>query len=345
MLNEFIEFKDYTLNLNIKTKYTTNDCFNGGIYGRLLKETIVFRRGLERVFTIIVRRYLFHSLDDIYVVSPLTKENRSEQIELAYKAVTTWSSCTAITKPQFPELVDDTGYGKYYRYIRSIHEVFSEIVRRYKNNSLTISERNFDDSVKIVHSLDSAMYTWCNDYVPNILSKRFYSTDSNLKNKFANKIITFDTIIADAIHEGPLRNTTVLVPYTTIQLLATTLKVKYHAWILYFLYVLSFYVAISQTNSSQYQVVNMNDLANWLRKKNIDRSFREFTKLLSTEKWYGEEILSGVLKKIYISNELTDGTEVVSTTASKPGYIAISDDIKPTVISTLVKSLYKSYQK
>lgn len=347
MLNEYQEFLDYTSSLELKVKSEKPNFISGEIYGRLLKDSITLRRGIERALTIISRRYLFHDLDDVNKLTPLNKENRKVRLDLAMGALKTWCSTESIKDTRYNSLVGKYGCGRFYDYMIDVKNAFHNILERINQGEIERTSAKIKDYQITLENTDKAIDFWKVTYLPKVLSKTFYSNESNLKSKYSNRIITFDTILAQAINQGPLKKRSVALSYDFFPFIVEYFNEKYKAYMFDFALTTALYVLDSSNSDNDYQIINTTYMANWLHKKNFDRSFKLFNQKLSDTDLFAEEIVFNVTKKIYIAEEITKFFIIIDeVNPPKEGYFIITDDIPLKVLNGEFKSLYnQSLQK
>ena len=344
MLNEYREFLDYTSNLELKIKSEKPNFISGEIYGRLLKDSITLRYGIERAFTIISRRYLFHDIDNIDILSPLNKKNRKERLELAMEAMKTWSSTESIRDIRYNNLVGKYGCGRFYDYMIDIKSAFHNILERINQGEIERTSAKIKDYHTTLKNTEKAIQFWQDTYLPKVLSRTFYSNESELKSKFSNRIITFDTILAEAINQGPLKNRSVALSSEFFPYITKYFDEKYKAYMLDFAMTTALYVLDSLNNDNDYQIINTSYMANWLHKKNFDRSFKLFSLKLSDNDLFAEDIVYNVTKKIYIAEEITKFFHIIDEVNPPIGdYFIITDDIPLKDLKSKFKSLYNQF--
>jgi hypothetical protein len=340
MLDEIKEYYDYTTGLTVKEYLNPKGFDVGGIYGRLLKNTVTLRHGIERALLIISRRFLFHELNDINQTIHITKDNQNERLKIAMNALKIWCSTEKIDQTDFKDLVGVQGHGRYFDYMLDIEYVFEKFLKDIETNDTNLVSRKVNDAISILEKTKIAIDYWKIDYLPKVLSRSFYSNESNLKLKFSNRIITFDIILAEAMNMGPLKSRFVMVSLDLIPKLKRYLNPKYQNYIFDFVLTAALYVVSSLDNDNEYQLINTANVSNWLDKKNYDRSFDAFSKKLSSTNLFDEEIVFNVAKKIYLDSEIADYFRVVKTITEDEKYFIISDKTSYKELSEKFKEVY-----
>ena len=152
MLNEWEEFLQYTRPVT----YTATGKRDTTYLGRFTFDTLMDFEGLTRVLTIIARGYLFRHRDGSLADNP---RNRTEHTR---RALCAWCSIpdtkTAAPKAEwqfqtdfrglheeFPELVDKSGGGWFWRHVHHVADFVeanpSKVSKSAWNNSLKIKKR------------------------------------------------------------------------------------------------------------------------------------------------------------------------------------------------------------
>ncbi len=187
MLNEIEEFKTYTT----FPAYAAKNKYDSGYLGRFTFDTLVKCEGLNRVLTILARGYLWRdgepdtdraydalrawcSIPDRKNAAP----KRDGQSETDYQAL----------HEAFPELVDETGAGWFYRHVHLV----AAFVRKHPDKVLKSAVTSCDLLKK---DFDAA---W-RDKLRQMQVPIFSAGTKG------NWLLRFDDVVADAVEEGPLR--------------------------------------------------------------------------------------------------------------------------------------------
>ena len=197
MINEIEEFKAYTESVN----YTSSGKRDTTYFGRFIFDSFLSFEGLTRVLTIIARGYMFKN---------------GESIEYARRALCAWCSIPDSKKAtpkkewqygtdfhdlhnEFLELVDENGCGWFYNHVKSVAKFI-------KNNSDKVN-KSFYDKVDLLGSkFDTAWRKKVMQFQVPLFSPQTKGT----------WLINFDSILADAKVQGPLRNPIVELSEKTI---------------------------------------------------------------------------------------------------------------------------------
>ncbi len=187
MLNEVKEFEDYTK----APTYTTTSLRDTAWLGRFTLEAILNFLGLDRIFTILARGYLFQSSDPY------------KNVELARRALLAWCSipdertskddweyktCFPEFHVEFPELVDADGNGWYIRHIHAIADFMEQNpskVSAFAKKALPAMRSGFD-------------HQWRQKV-------KQFQTPIFLESTDGIWTLRFDDVIANALTLGPLR--------------------------------------------------------------------------------------------------------------------------------------------
>ena len=186
MLNEIEEFKAFTEH----PVYRCNGKRDLSFLGRFSFEMIMDFIGLSRVLTIIARGYMF--------------KNGSPDIDYARRALCAWCSIpdkkTATPKEEwqfrtdfrnlheeFPELVDSTGKGWFYRHVHNIEKFISA-------NSDKVSKTTLTKAEPLRKKFDAAWRDKVKQYQVSLYSP-------TTKGAW---VLRFDDILADALELGKL---------------------------------------------------------------------------------------------------------------------------------------------
>jgi len=194
MLNELEEFCAYTE----QPVYTTTGKRDNSFLGRFTFDMIMDFEGLSRVLTIFARGYLFQN-----------DENPYDRIELARRALCAWCSVPERSdgnkkdnpkaswqfttdfreyNTEFPEIVDETGGGWFYRHVHAVADFM-------QNSPGKVSKTALDKAEPINTGFDSA---WRKKVM------QFQVPISSPETKGA-WVLRFDDILADALELGALR--------------------------------------------------------------------------------------------------------------------------------------------
>ena len=344
MLNEYKEYKEYTIDL--KPSVTPGDNFNKNtnIYGRILRESLTERYGLKRILTIIARRFIYHDIIDIHKKIDISVKNKYNQLNQAKTALGQWCSYNLVNTAISSEVVNKDKIGCYYGYMNDLLTIYEE---KLSNKS---TESNIKDSyITRYKGIETAMIEW-KAYYDNTLNHDFYSTNDGVTNKFDNKIITLDIIIAEALNIGPLKNRVVNIPYESIKNLIPLFNSKYKEFIGGFIFTSAYYYSQLSDNSNEYQLFNNFDMANWLSNSKFYKQQKSFNKILSEKNMYGTELIQNVINKAIISNEIIkdyilEDVELLNILPTKENHFLISDDIKLEKVKLDLNKLYNGFYK
>ena len=190
MLNEIEEFKAYTT----PVIYTAESKRDTSYLGRFTFDSFIEFRGLSRVLTIIARGYMF--------------ESEQPDIERARRALCAWCSMPEMKKAtpkeewqfttdfrdlrgEFPELVDRKGNGWYFRHIKNVYKFincYPDKVSRVAVNKSELLGRKYNRIWK-----------------SKVMQLQIPIFDPQTKGAWVQN---FDSIIADAVVLGPLKDKT-----------------------------------------------------------------------------------------------------------------------------------------
>ena len=201
MLNEQKEFEAYTG----KVSYTAENKHDTTYLGRFTFDGIIKHEGLVRVFTILARGFLWSSNCDT---------------KCTYRALCAWCSIPdkKNAKPkeawqyksdfrelhdEFPSLVDKHGGGWFYRHA---HAVADFII----NNTDKIY-RGAEKQADIIHS------SWDDNWRKKVVKFQIPLFSQNTEGGFH---LLFDDVIADALEQGPLRDTEIILPQSILDEIA-----------------------------------------------------------------------------------------------------------------------------
>ncbi|BCR35183.1 hypothetical protein [Mariniplasma anaerobium] len=345
MLNEFKEYDDYTKDLILNVDVKNPEFKSGEIYGRLLLESITKRSGIDRALTIIARRFIFHDEKDIRKLNTLEESELLNRIKLVENYLIAWCSNHKIESDLPKELIGVSGNGRYYDYMQEARDAFNNLIARITNKELEDTKINLKNYMLTAKSIEKSIVYWNDVYLTGLIKNKFYSIHG-MKNKYDNKIVTLDLIIANAIQDGPLKNHYVYFPISIFNKLIDAFEVTHRKYITDFLLTCAYYLVKKENSENDYLVINDAHMSNWLGKKNYYRSFKLFHNALSQKELFSQEIVFNVAKKISISDELTEGTLVKYDDASANNdYIVISDDLPYALLDTKLSQLYNHYYK
>ena len=350
MLNEYLEFEEYT-SLLIPAKTDTNTMDPGeNIYGRIQLKTLTERDGLKRILTVICRRFIHHDLDDIKTIISITEDNVNDRVALGLRAIQEYAGYEPIEEPLDQCLVHSRGCGKYLGYLLDIKEIHQKLDERFGNAERLFENEKYTTYKKIYDDLSRAEIDWQENFVPNRLTKNFYGRGNGLDSKYENSIITYDLIVADALHMGPLNHYSIAIPISIIERLHDIAFPKYAIALTDFLYTLALYMTLKEQYDNEYQVISYPDISNWLRKSGYYKNFNKFKEPLQKSDLFEEDIISNSSKKIAISDELLSGCYVVdlmdqNQTEISPDHLIISDDIPYAEAEMMIKEKHASCHK
>lgn len=189
MLNEIAEFTAYTGEVD----YTAKNKYDGTYLGRFTFDTLLKFEGLSRILTIIARGYTFKSGDE-------------PMIDYARQALQAWCSIPDSKKSSpkedwqyktdfrdlyndFPELVDENGYGWYYRHVYNV---------------LKFIKSNPDKVMKVaLNHCEGIQKGFDNEWRKKVLQFQVPLFAINTKGAW---ILRFDDVLADALELGKLKN-------------------------------------------------------------------------------------------------------------------------------------------
>jgi hypothetical protein len=341
MLNEFKEYLDYTTNLksvsNISEDYNTNTTS----YGRIISKSIKSHYGFKRILTIIARRFIFHDITDISKILSISEDNKFSQIDLAKTALNQWSSSDIVESPIHQDLVGSNNHGRYYSYLNDLLKSYLDLMLRFPSKKTKIEP--------IYKTIENAMLFWKN-YVKDTLSHDFYSTEQSIKNKFGNKVITFDLIVANALNDGPLVNQAVYIPHNNFNGLVHLFETTYRKPIRVFIYISALYAVLFKKSNNVYQLIDLTDLSNWLSNSKIKNQHSKFYKTLMTKNIYGVDTIKNVANKVSFSYDIIkdykiETKELNNLFEERVGYFLLTDDKSIEVLEKEIENLYKKHYK
>ena len=344
MLNEYLEFKEYTSLLLPANIDLNNVKPKDNLYGRLQLKSLTERDGLKRILTTICRRFIHHDLMDLTKIVTITPENVVERTNLGLKALIDYTSYNVVDSPLDSCLVHERGCGKYFGYLLDIKEIYLKLHEIYENSKIYTSYR------KIFQDLAKAEGIWTTSYVTERLAKNFYGRGNGLDSKYENSIISFDLIVADALHLGPLNHYNVLFPISIIEKLSDVAFPKYTIALTDFLFTAALYVILKNQNSNDYQLISHPDMINWCRNSGYYKNYRKFKGILQKLELFDEDFISNNAKKVIISDELLAGFKLINVleqteVGNNDEFITISDDLIYDEIEKVVKQKHEMYRK
>ena len=191
MTNEWKEFKAYTG----KPVYRSSGKKDRTFLGRFTIEMMCEFTGFKRILTIIARGYLFHAKD-----GSLLPGDPRDRLEYALNALKAWCSVPDKSKSSvppvdfrelsddFPELVDKSGNGWYYRHAKKVMDYVK------KNPGIVHSS--------IVKKCEEMRRGFTKEWQKEVRGLQVPIFALNTK---AGWKLRFDDILADALEAGPLR--------------------------------------------------------------------------------------------------------------------------------------------
>lgn len=201
MLNEQKEFEAYTGKVN----YTATNKHDTTYLGRFTFDGIIHHEGLARVFTILARGFLWSSnCDTEYARCALCawcsipdKKNTKPKEDWQYK------SDFRELHDEFPSLADKQGGGWFYRHA---HTVADFII-----NNLDKVYHGADKQADIINS------SWDDNWRKKVVKFQIPLFSQNTEGGFH---LLFDDVIADALEQGPLRDTEIALPKSIVDKIA-----------------------------------------------------------------------------------------------------------------------------
>lgn len=200
MLNEIEEFKEYTAFPVYEIKGKRDNAYLGRFTLDMMKD----HKALSRVLTILARGNMW--------------ETDEPDVDRARRALCAWCSlpetvlpkraktgqsetCFSELHAEFPELVDETGAGWFFRHVHSVIDLVlgnKEIASTFAVDNCLILKKGFDDAwLKKVMQLQASLYS----------------------HKTAGWVMRFDDILASAKEQGPLKNRDFDLPDETLMFL------------------------------------------------------------------------------------------------------------------------------
>ena len=194
MLNEIEEFEAYIT----FPEYAVKNKYDGAYLGRFNFDMLIRWYGMEHVLTIIARKYMW--------------ETDVPDYERAYRALCAWCSlpetkktrpekdgqsetCYANLHGEFPELVDETGAGWFYRHVQNI-------LRFAKETPEALSKASAENCETLKNDFEKA---WRDKLMQ-------YQVPVFAPSSQGSWLTSFDDVVADAKQRGPLRNNDITLP-------------------------------------------------------------------------------------------------------------------------------------
>lgn len=201
MLNEQKEFEAYTGKVN----YTATNKHNTTYLGRFTFDGIIHHEGLARVFTILARGFLWSSnCDTEYARCALCawcsipdKKNTKPKEDWQYK------SDFRELHDEFPSLADKQGGGWFYRHAHTVADFIM--------NNLDKVYHGADKQADIINS------SWDDNWRKKVVKFQIPLFSQNTEGGFH---LLFDDVIADALEQGPLRDTEIALPKSIVDKIA-----------------------------------------------------------------------------------------------------------------------------
>ena len=201
MLNEQKEFEAYTGKVN----YTATNKHDTTYLGRFTFDGIIHHEGLARVFTILARGFLWSSnCDTEYARCALCawcsipdKKNTKPKEDWQYK------SDFRELHDEFPSLADKQGGGWFYRHAHTVSDFIM--------NNLDKVYHGADKQADIINS------SWDDNWRKKVVKFQIPLFSQNTEGGFH---LLFDDVIADALEQGPLRDTEITLPKSIVDKIA-----------------------------------------------------------------------------------------------------------------------------
>ena len=193
--NEWAEFLAYTK----KPAYAVRNKKDNGFFGRFTMDMLIENYGFARILTILARGYLFHNPDGTAKDSdPYAHTDDARRFLCAWCSIpgkkdaaprAEWQFKTDFRElhGEFPELVDENGYGWYIRHLHGIVNFIN--ANRDKVGKSTL---------KIADSIEKLEDAWRKKVIQYQIPIFSEGTKGDL-------ILRFDDVIADALELGALR--------------------------------------------------------------------------------------------------------------------------------------------
>lgn len=207
MLNEIAELEAYIGTV----EYCAENKYDSTYLGRFTCDMLLKFEGISRVLTILARGYLW--------------ADSEPQIERARRALCAWCSIPDTKKvppkkegqsktdfwalhDEFPELVDESGGGWFYRHVH-------HVIWFVKSNPDKVMKSTVQNCEILESGFDA---TWRKKVMQ-------FQVPLFLANTKGAWVLRFDDVLSDALELGPLRNKEIDLPPEQLQALATaTLK-------------------------------------------------------------------------------------------------------------------------
>lgn len=201
MLNEQKEFEAYTGKVN----YTATNKHDTTYLGRFTFDGIIHHEGLARVFTMLARGFLWSSnCDTEYARCALCawcsipdKKNTKPKEDWQYK------SDFRELHDEFPSLADKQGGGWFYRHAHTVADFIM--------NNLDKVYHGADKQADIINS------SWDDNWRKKVVKFQIPLFSQNTEGGFH---LLFDDVIADALEQGPLRDTEITLPKSIVDKIA-----------------------------------------------------------------------------------------------------------------------------
>lgn len=212
MLNERREFEAYTG----KVSYTAVNKQDSTYLGRFTFDGMIDFEGLVRVFTIIARGFLWSSNCDTDYTRRALCAWCSIPDKKNAKPKEDWQFVSDFRKlhNEFPSLVDKQGRGWFYRHV---HAVADFII----NNPDKIYSKAKDKAVIINTS-------WDENWRKRVIKYQIPLFSQNTEGGFH---LLFEDVIADALEQGPLRDTEITLPKSIVGKIAEEAQTIKTDWI------------------------------------------------------------------------------------------------------------------
>ena len=212
MLNEQKEFEAYTG----KISYTATNKYDTTYLGRFTFDGIVKHEGLVRVFTILARGFLWSSnCDTKYTRRALCawcsipdKKNAKPKEDWQFK------SDFRELHDEFPSLVDQQGRGWFYRHAHTVADFIINNPDKVYHGS--------DKQANIINS------SWDENWRKKVIKFQIPLFSQNTEGGFH---LLFDDVIADALEQGPLRDTKITLPQSIVDKIADEAQEIKTEWI------------------------------------------------------------------------------------------------------------------
>lgn len=201
MLNERKEFEAYTG----KANYTAVNKQDTSYLGRFTFDGIIKGEGLVRVFTILARGFLWSSNCD----TEYTRRALCAWCSIPDKKNTTlkedWQFKSDFRElhDEFPDLVDKQGRGWFYRHAHAV----SDFVLNNPDKVSATTEK----PAKIIRN------SWDEYWRKRVVKFQIPLFSQNTDGGFH---LLFDDVIADALEQGPLRDTEIALPQSIVNQIA-----------------------------------------------------------------------------------------------------------------------------